>query len=157
MIEDLSECGPVGVDASERSMYALALAELLGPALGPRVAIAYAHPYGTLSGVFSGAGNTRRSWAGFAESTFEQIRPHLSSVPESRLQLLSEDSPAAGLPALGGRGGDGSDRDGSSHRSKIGRGLVGGTGERLLSGVRRLSRLPGRTTRRQWRVPGGGL
>jgi hypothetical protein len=36
MIEDLSEGGP-GVDGSERSVYALALAELLGPALGPRV------------------------------------------------------------------------------------------------------------------------
>jgi hypothetical protein len=55
--------------------------------------------------------------------------------PERRRQLVSEDSPAAGLPALGGRGGGGPDRDGSSHRSRIGRILVGGTGERLLSGA----------------------
>jgi hypothetical protein len=45
------------------------------------------------------------------------------------MQLVSEDSPTAGLPALGGWGVGGPFRDGSSHRSKIGRILVGGTGE----------------------------
>ena len=51
------ESGPVivGVDGSERSVEALALADLLGPALGRPVVIAYVHPYGKLSSVFSGA------------------------------------------------------------------------------------------------------
>ena len=50
------------------------------------------------------------------------------------MQLISDKSPAAGLHAL-------AEREaaliviGSSHRSNIGRSLVGGTGERLLSGA----------------------
>ena len=41
-----AQSGPVnvGVDGSERSAEALALADLLGPALGRPVVIAYVHP-----------------------------------------------------------------------------------------------------------------
>ena len=46
--DNVPESGPVivGVDGSERSVEALALADLLGPALGRREVIAYVHPYG---------------------------------------------------------------------------------------------------------------
>ena len=70
-----------------------------------------------------------------AESTFDQIREHLPSVPERRMQLVSDESPAAGLHALAEREKAALIVIGSSHRSTIGRILVGGTGERLLSGA----------------------
>jgi nucleotide-binding universal stress UspA family protein len=136
VIENQPESGPVivGVDGSERSIDALALADLLGPALGRRVIIAYVHAYGKLSSLFS-EGQYERLVREVAEATFEQIREHLPSVPERRMQLVSEDSPAAGLHALAEREGATLLVIGSSHRSRIGRILVGGTGERLLSGA----------------------
>ena len=72
---------------------------------------------------------------GVAESTFEQIRDYLPSVPERRLQLISEQSPAAGLHGLAEREQAALMVVGSSHRSNIGRILVGGTAERLLTGA----------------------
>jgi hypothetical protein len=96
VIDSRARSGPVivGVDGSERSVEALALADLLGPALGRRVVIAYVHPYGTLSGLFS-EGEYEGLVREVTEVTFEQIREHLPSVPERRMQLVAEDSPAA--------------------------------------------------------------
>ena len=51
------------------------------------------------------------------------------------MQLVSDESPAAGLHALAEREEAALIVIGSSHRSKIGRIVVGGTGERLLSGA----------------------
>ena len=128
--------GPVivGVDGSQRSVEALALADLLGPALGRPVVIAYVHPYGKLSSLFSES-EYETLVREVAESTFDQIREHLPSVPERRMQLVSDESPAAGLHALAEREEAALIVIGSSHRSTIGRILVGGTGERLLSGA----------------------
>ena len=55
MREPQRHLGPVvvGVDGSERSVEALALADVLGPALGRRVVIAYVHPFRQLSSLFS--------------------------------------------------------------------------------------------------------
>jgi nucleotide-binding universal stress UspA family protein len=136
MSDSGSLSGPVivGVDGSERSVEALALANVLGPALGRPVVIAYIHPYGKLSGLLSECeydGLVRE----VAESTFEQIQEHLPSVPGRRMQLVSEDSPAAGLQALAERETAVLIVIGSSHRSSIGRIALGGTGERLLSGA----------------------
>ncbi len=130
------QSGPVivGVDGSQRSVEALALADLLGPALGRPVVIAYVHPYGKLSSLLS-EGEYEALIREVAESTFDQIREHLPSVPERRMQLVSDESPAAGLHTLAEREAAALIVIGSSHRSKIGRILVGGTGERLLSGA----------------------
>ena len=130
------QSGPVivGVDGSQRSVEALALADLLGPALGRPVVIAYVHPYGKLSSLLS-EGEYETLVREVAESTFDQIREHLPSVPERRMQLVSDESPAAGLHALAEREAAALIVVGSSHRSNIGRILVGGTGERLLSGA----------------------
>ena len=70
--------GPVivGVDGSERSAEALALADLLGPALGRPVVIAHVHPFRQLSSLFA-KGEYERLLREVAESTFEQIRAHL--------------------------------------------------------------------------------
>jgi nucleotide-binding universal stress UspA family protein len=136
MREPQRHLGPVvvGVDGSERSVEALALADVLGPALGRRVVIAYVHPFGQLSSLFS-EGEYERLVRDVAELTFEQVREHLPSVPERRMQLVSESSPAAGLHALAEREGASLIVVGSSHRSRIGRILIGGTGESLLSGA----------------------
>jgi nucleotide-binding universal stress UspA family protein len=136
MDERHREVGPVivGVDGSERSVEALALADVLGPALGRRVVIAYVHPFGQLSSLFS-EGEYERLVREVAETTFDQIRQHLPSVPERRMQLVAESSPAAGLHALAEREGAALIVVGSSHRSRIGRILIGGTGEGLLSGA----------------------
>ena len=98
MIDSQSDSGPVivGVDGSERSVEALALADLLGLALGRRVVITHVHPFRQLSSLFA-EGEYERLEREVAESTFEQIREYLPSVPERRLQLLAGDSPAAGL------------------------------------------------------------
>jgi nucleotide-binding universal stress UspA family protein len=124
----------VGVDGSERSVEALALADVLGPALGRRVVIVHVHPFRQLSSLFS-EGEYERLVREVAELTFEQVREHLPSVPERRMQLVSESSPAAGLHALAEREGATLIVVGSSHRSRIGRILIGGTGESLLSGA----------------------
>ena len=131
-----AQSGPVnvGVDGSERSAEALALADLLGPALGRPVVIAYVHPYGRLSDLLS-ENEYEVLVREVAELTFDQIREHLPSVPERRMQLISDKSPAAGLLGLAEREAAALIVIGSSHRSNIGRILVGGTGERLLSGA----------------------
>ena len=136
MGEPQRNLGPVivGIDGSERSIEALALADLLGPALGRPVVMAHVHPFRQLSSLFA-EGEYERLVREVAESTFEQIREHLPSVPERRMQLVSDSSPAAGLHALAEREGAALIVVGSSHRSKIGRILVGGTGEGLLSGA----------------------
>ncbi|MGH2745324.1 MAG: universal stress protein [Thermoleophilaceae bacterium] len=136
MIENRSDSGPVivGVDGSERSIEALALADLLGPALGRPVVIVHVHPFRQLSSVFA-EGEYERLLREVAESTFEQIREHLPSGPERRMQLFPDSSPAAGLHAFAERERAALIVVGSSHRSRIGRIVVGGTGERLLSGA----------------------
>jgi nucleotide-binding universal stress UspA family protein len=80
-------------------------------------------------------GGVERLLCEVAEPTFDQIREHLPSISEQRMQLLAEGSSAAGLHALADREGAALIVVGSSHRSRIGRILVGGTGERLLSGA----------------------
>ena len=151
--------GPVivGVDGSQRSVEALALADLLGPALRRPVVIAYVHPYGKLSSLFSES-EYETLVREVAESTFDQIREHLPSVPERRMQLVSEESPAAGRHALAEREEAALIVIGSSHRSTIGRTLVGGTGERLL--FRSLGARGGRSCRlhrRRARHPDAGV
>ena len=124
----------VGVDGSARSIDALVLADALAAALRTRLVIAYVHSLGNLSSVFS-EDEHELIVRGVAESTFEQIRDYLPSVPERRLQLISEQSPAAGLHVLAEREQAALMVVGSSHRSNIGRILVGCTAERLLTGA----------------------
>jgi nucleotide-binding universal stress UspA family protein len=136
MREPQRNLGPVvvGVDGSERSVEALALADLLGPALGRPVIIVHVHPFRQLLSPVA-EGEYERLVRDVAESTLEQAREHLPSVPERRMQLVAESSPAAGLHALAEREGAALIVVGSSHRSSIGRIVIDGTGESLLSGA----------------------
>lgn len=78
MIDIESDSGSVivGVDGSERSVEALAHADLLEPALERRVVIAHVHPYRQLSSLFAegstsgSSGTTRpRGWHPGASSS----------------------------------------------------------------------------------------
>ena len=135
-VTEHDQTGPVivGVDGSERSIDALALADLLGAALGRDVVIAHVHPFKQVSSLLA-PGEYERLVREVAESTFDQVRTHLRSVPEPRMELVSDDSPAAGLHALAEREAATLIVIGSSHHSRIGRVLIGGTGEQLLSGA----------------------
>jgi nucleotide-binding universal stress UspA family protein len=130
---DSSRDGPVvvGVDGSARSIDALSLADLLGPALGRDVLIAYVHPYAELSSLLY-RGEYGTPLREVAVSTFEQVRKHLPSVPERKMRLVTDRSAAAGLQRLAEREAAGLIVVGSSHRSAIGRILVGGAGQRRI-------------------------
>jgi nucleotide-binding universal stress UspA family protein len=135
-IGDLSESGPVvvGVDGSERSLDALSLAKLLARTLRSPTLIAFSHPYGRLSSLLSG-GDYERLLREVAERIFTMARERLHSVSERRIELVAAGSPAAGLHALAERERAALMVIGSSHRSRLGQVLPGGTGERLLSGA----------------------
>jgi nucleotide-binding universal stress UspA family protein len=105
-VTERAQTGPVivGVDGSERSIDALALADRLGAALRLAVVIAYVHPYGELASLFS-EGDYERLVREVAESTFDQIREHLPSVPERRMQLVTERPPQpVSMPSRSGMG-----------------------------------------------------
>ncbi len=124
----------VGVEGSKRSADALALADLLSPLLGRSVLIAFVHPYGNVSGLL-GEGEYQRLVRKVAEETFRDVREHLPSVSEREMDLVSDGSAAAGLHGLAERKRASLLVVGSSHRSRLGRVLPGGTGERLLTGA----------------------
>jgi nucleotide-binding universal stress UspA family protein len=124
----------VGVDGSEASVDALALADQLGSALARPVLIAHVHPFKQLSSLFA-PGQYERLVREVAEATYDQARERLRSVRETRMQLVSDSSPAGGLHRLAESEAAALIVIGSSQRSRIGRVLVGGTGERLLSGA----------------------
>jgi nucleotide-binding universal stress UspA family protein len=130
------QVGPVivGVDGSDRSADALALAGLLAPALGAPILIAFVHHYGWLSSIFSDDEAEQRLRL-VAESTLDKVRETLPSTPDRKMRLVAHDSAAAGLHVLAEREGAALIVIGSSHRSRLGRILPGGTGERLLSGA----------------------
>lgn len=99
-----SEIGPVvvGVDGSERSIDALALADVLGPALARPVAITYVHAHGELGSLLS-EGEYEQALRDLAEATVKQIREHLVSAGEREMKLVSAKSAAAGLQTLAER------------------------------------------------------
>lgn len=135
-MNDPAEAAPVivGVDGSVRSIDAFVSADVLAAALRTRLVIAYVHSFGKLSSVFP-EDEHELIVRGIAESTCDQIRDYLPSVPERRLQLVSDRSPAAGRHTLAEQEQAALMVVGSSHRSNIGRILVGGTADRLLTGA----------------------
>jgi nucleotide-binding universal stress UspA family protein len=133
---DFSQGGPVvvGVEGTERSADALALADVLASTLGSSIVIAFVHPYGRLSSLLSGS-EYEQLVREVSEKTFPMVRERLRSVSERRMELIAEESPAAGLHALAEREQARVIVIGSSRRSRLGRVFPGGTGERLLSGA----------------------
>jgi hypothetical protein len=85
----------VGVDGSERSNDALALAARLAEP-EQRVLVTYVHQYGPVSNLLSSREYESRV-RDLAESAFLAVQETLPSNVERELRLLSEATPAAGL------------------------------------------------------------
>jgi nucleotide-binding universal stress UspA family protein len=118
-----------GVDGSEHSADALALALELAPVLGAAPLAAWVHPYAD----WETARHEGRS-DGLVDEIHLQMRELGVPVDKRIMTLVPERSPATGLRETAGR------RDavlitlGASRRSRLGRVLLGGTAEQLLSG-----------------------
>ena len=106
---------------------------MLAHVLRSPVAVAFVHEYARFSGVLSEE-EYERLVSEAAASSFESVRQRLPSAPEPAMELVAEGSPAAGLHDLAEREHASLVVIGSSQRSRVGRIVPGGTGERLLSG-----------------------
>jgi nucleotide-binding universal stress UspA family protein len=124
----------VGVDGTERSQDALALAELLAGAAGGRLLIAHVHNYGQLEGLVSG-GEYETLVRQVAENAAAAGRELLGDQRAHDMRLVAARSPAAGLQDLAQREAASLIVVGSSHRSSVGRVQPGGVGQRLLAGA----------------------
>ena len=132
--EHAAEVAPliVGVDGSERSRDALALAvQLAEPGQG--VLLAHVHPYGPLSDLLSGD-DYARLVREVAESTLSAANETLPPATDRVMQLVSNQSPAAGLHDLAAEKDAALIVVGSSHRSGLGRVLAGSVAESVLAG-----------------------
>ena len=124
----------VGVDGTDRSRDALALADLLAGSTGARLLIAHVHNYGQLEGVVAGE-EYETLLRELAESTAAGIRELIGDQRAHDLRLVTARSPAAGLQDLARREAASLIVVGSSHRASVGRVQPGGVGQRLLAGA----------------------
>jgi nucleotide-binding universal stress UspA family protein len=106
-----------GVDGSDRSADALALAMTLGMALQATPLVAYVHPYGDLRNVLS---NTQYEDAvgELTDSVHSQMRRLAMPVDERAMTVLRDRSPARGLQQIAERRAASLVVVGSSHRSR---------------------------------------
>jgi nucleotide-binding universal stress UspA family protein len=123
----------VGVDGSERSGDALALAARLAEP-GQRLVLAHVHPYGQLSDLLSGD-DYARLVRQVAESTISAAEETLHPTTERAMQLVANRSPAAGLHDMAVEQGAALIVVGSSHRSGLGRVFAGSVAESALAGA----------------------
>jgi nucleotide-binding universal stress UspA family protein len=123
----------VGVDGSERSRDALALAVQLAEP-GQRVMLVHVHPYGELSDLLSGE-DYERLIREVAESTLSAAQGTLHPATERVMQLVPNRSAAAGLHDVAAEKGAALIVVGSSHRSGLGRVFAGSVAESVLAGA----------------------
>jgi nucleotide-binding universal stress UspA family protein len=122
----------VGVDGSERSADALALAAQLAEP-GQRLVLAHVHPYGPLSDLLSGD-DYARLVREVAESTLSAAQETLNPGTERAMRLVANRSPAAGLHDLAAELDAALIVVGSSRRSGLGRVFPGSVAESVLAG-----------------------
>ena len=123
----------VGVDGTERSQDALALASRLADPEQPLL-LTHVHDYGRLSSLLS-AGEYEDIIREVADSMFAAVQEMLSPATQRELRLVSDPSPAAGLQELAQETGASIVVVGSSHRSGLGRVLAGSVTESVLAGA----------------------
>ena len=123
----------VGVDGSDQSADALALALTLAQPLGARLRPVFVHPYGRLSDTLA-----ESEYEEFVAELADSVHAHLKALElppaERTLQIVTDRSPAAGLQRIAERDAAALIVVGGSRRSRAGRVLPGGTAERLLAG-----------------------
>jgi nucleotide-binding universal stress UspA family protein len=123
----------VGVDGSERSRDALALAVRLARD-AQEVLLVHVHPYGPLSTLVPDS-EYETLVRGVAESTLAAMQDTLGPDVRRELRLVSDDSPAAGVQGVAEQAGASLILVGSSHRSGLGRVFAGSVAESMLTGA----------------------
>src|SRR4051794_30169472 len=127
-----AQLGPiiVGVERSDRSRDALALARTLARAVGTRLILVAVYPVGGRSTVMP-AGAYAAALADEAESTLEWVARPLGGV-EASSRAVPATSVARGLVTVAEETGALAVVVGPSHRGALGRVVPGSVGERLL-------------------------
>ena len=124
-----------GVDGSGRSADALALAMTLGQALHATPLAAYVHPYGDERNLLA-TPQHEDAVTELADSIRSYMQELELPADQRAMTLTGDRSPAHGLEQIATRRAARLIVVGSSHRSRVGRVLLGGTVERLLSHAR---------------------
>jgi|tagenome__1003787_1003787.scaffolds.fasta_scaffold20919300_3 nucleotide-binding universal stress UspA family protein len=123
-----------GVDGSEHSSDAMALANTLAPVLHAEALAVFVHPFGDFERAMAdehGGEKVRE----LADAVHEQMRALGTPVPDRRLLLIADRSPARGLQSTAEHQGAVLITVGASQRSGLGRVFPGSTAERLMSGA----------------------
>jgi nucleotide-binding universal stress UspA family protein len=123
----------VGVDGTERSRDALALAAQLADS-DQRVLLTHVHPYGRLANLLSD-GQYEVLVRDVADATFAAVQETLAPAAQRELRLVSNSSPAAGLQLIAEETGASIIVVGSSHRSGLDRVRAGSVTESVLAGA----------------------
>ena len=124
----------VGVEESDRSKDAAALAALLARGTDAEIVLVCAYPYDDLPG---GGAHTdyRRYLREDAEAALERAKAEISETPQTRTLAVTEVSPAKGIQAVATQEGASLIVIGSSGRGGARRVFAGTTAERLLHGA----------------------
>lgn len=123
----------VGVDGSERSRDALALAAQLADP-GQRMLLIHVHAHGRLVNLLSGS-EYDQLVREVGDATFSAVQETLAAGTPRELRLVADASPAAGLQAVADEADAAIIAVGSSHRSGLGRVLAGSVTESVLAGA----------------------
>jgi nucleotide-binding universal stress UspA family protein len=124
----------VGVDESDRSRDAVALAALLARGSDAELVLVCAYPYDDVPGRAANAGY-RQYLREDAEAAIERATAGMGELPRMRSHPIAEVSPAKGIQNLAAREGASLVVIGSSSRGGAGRVFAGTTAERLLHGA----------------------
>jgi nucleotide-binding universal stress UspA family protein len=124
----------VGVDESDRSKDAVALAALLARGTDAEVVLVCAYPYDDVPGRGANAA-FKRYLREDAEAALERATAGIGEAPPMRTLPIAEVSPAKGIQAVATKEGASLIVIGSSGRGGAGRVFAGTTAERLLHGA----------------------
>ncbi len=124
----------VGVEESERSKDAVALAALLARGTGAELLLVCAYPYDDVPGRAANAGY-RQYLREDAEAAIERAMDGIEDLPQVRSRPIPEVSPAKGIQNVATKEGASLIVIGSSSRGGAGRVFAGTTAERLLHGA----------------------
>lgn len=125
----------VGVDDSERSKDAVALASLLARSSGAELILANAYPFDDLPSRTGGGADRHSYLRNQAEAAIKNAQEGVLDLPAITPRTIAEVSPAKGIQAIAEREDASLIVIGSSHRGGVGRVLAGTTAERLLHGA----------------------
>ncbi len=124
----------VGVEESERSKDAVALAALLARGTGAELQLVCAYPYDDVPGRAANAGY-RQYLREDAEAAIERAMEGIEDLPPVRSRPIPEVSPAKGIQRIATEEGASLIVIGSSSRGGAGRVFAGTTAQRLLHGA----------------------